>query len=55
MDDWKAILIGLGITVALRVLDYLAPKGHHNKWLSKYAESDRWAKKDDEEVTDEDT
>lgn len=40
MEDWKAVLIGLGITVALRFLDYMAPKGHHNKWLSKYAERD---------------
>lgn len=40
MEDWRAVLIGLAITAGLRLLDYLAPKGHHLRIVKKYAEKD---------------
>ena len=48
-EDWKAVLGVLAITFGLRVLDYIAPKGHHNRWLKSYAEKDE----EQEETKDE--
>ena len=47
-DDWEALLIGLLFTAALRLLDFFAPKGHHSKWLDRYAVKDEKPEGDDE-------
>ena len=47
-DKWTAAGF-LAVYFAVRIIDYILPGGHH------FRLSDRWATKDDEEVTDEDT
>lgn len=36
--EWLALAFALGVPFGLRILDYLMPKGHHFRFVSRYSE-----------------
>ena len=40
MSDVKEVLAVLLVAIALRALDWFAPKGHHSKLVERYGEKD---------------
>lgn len=39
-DQTVATLVGLGVFVALRLLDYLLPKGRHFRFVDRFSRPD---------------
>lgn len=39
-DQWVAILVGGGVMIALRVVDFFLPKGWVSIWTKKHAVKD---------------
>jgi hypothetical protein len=46
-DQWVAVVVGGGVVVALRVLDFFMPKGWVSKWTRRHAD-----KADDQDTGD---
>ncbi|MEZ5119647.1 MAG: hypothetical protein R2686_07065 [Candidatus Nanopelagicales bacterium] len=43
-ENTTSALVGLAIVLGIRVLDWVLPKGWHNRWADRYGRRD----KDDE-------
>lgn len=55
-NETIATLVGLGVFVALRVVDYLLPKGRHFTWVDRFTRPDDAPRRTDErEDEDEDS
>lgn len=48
VSDIKGVLVGIGVLLALRLIDYFLPKGYHFKKLSRYADRTPEWEDDDE-------
>lgn len=37
-DQWVAVLVGGGVVVALRIVDFFMPRGWVSKWTKRHAD-----------------
>lgn len=54
-SEWVAVIVAVGLPIALRLLDWLLPKGHHWKAVSKYGVPDESPKRSESDDAQEGT
>ncbi len=37
-DQWVAVLVGGGVVIALRIVDFFMPRGWVSKWTKRHAD-----------------
>ena len=52
-DQWLAVLVGGGVMVTLRVLDFFIPRGWVSKWTRTHAEKDEKKKTEEQDGSED--